>query len=42
MADNGRMKDKRYKPSQRSPRPTTEDALHQHLLLLVMTFLLLE
>jgi hypothetical protein len=42
MAENGRMKDKRYKPSHRSSRLTTEDALHHHLLLIVMTFLLMD
>lgn len=41
MAENGRMKDKRYKPSRRSPM-SAEDALHQHLLLIVMTFLLID
>lgn len=41
MAENGRMKGKRYKPPRRSPM-STEDALHQHLLLIVMTFLLID
>jgi hypothetical protein len=42
MAENGRMKDKRTKPSHRSPGSTIENAMHQHLLLMVMTLLLLE
>lgn len=42
MAKNGPINGKRYKPSHQSSKATTEDELHQHLLLIVMTFLLLD
>ncbi len=41
MADNERMKHKRYKTSGRPSYPTTEDELHEHLILIVLTFLLM-